>query len=61
MTFFCMPVERLFYVSSNNQPTSWDSTCLITASLCWKCHGEIAVRAHLSLSRDFLGRNLSDS
>jgi len=61
MTFFYKSVERPFYVSSNNQPAYWNSTCLITAFPCWKCPGEIAVRAHLSLPREFLGRSLSES
>jgi hypothetical protein len=48
-------------VFSDNQPAYWDSTCLVPAFPCWKYPGEIAVRVHLSLPRDFLGRRLSES
>ena len=62
MTFcYILPVERLFYVSSNNQPTYWDSTCICTAFPWWKYPGEIGLRSLAPLPRDFLGRCLSES
>jgi len=59
MTYcYILPMEHLFWVSSNNQSAHWDSTCLGTAFPWWKCPGEIALHSHPSLPRDFRGRSL---
>jgi len=56
-----LPVERVFKVSSNNQPAYWDSTCFGTAFPWSQTSTEIALHVHCSLPRDFLGRSISDS
>ena len=60
MTFcYMLPVECLLQVFRNNQLAYWESTCLGTAFPSRKFPGEIALRAHRSLPRNFLERNLN--